>query len=328
MRRILLLNRNHIGDALFTFPAIAALREASPSSVIVNAAPRALSPLFSTNRNINRVWERGALTVANEIDFMTRVRRGHFDTVILFPTSSTLFGIYARLSGARTRVGFNHTMVKPLLTHRVPVCEDRHHVDDTVELVRSILPAANPRPLELRVDEEWERVWLPVVNGLIPHRERHIVGLNPGSTMERKCWPADRWASLAREIWRNGLQPILFGGPSDAAIVEKILSLCPELPSLHNRLTLPGLAVALRHCSTFVSGDTGPLHLAVAVGTPVVALHGPTDPRRTGPYGGRSVVLHHPEQPTMLAIEVQEVLDSVQSLALLAPDPSRTQTSV
>ncbi len=328
MRRLLLLNRNHIGDALFTLPAIAALRAALPQTVIVNATPRALAPLFSTNRHINRVWERDSLTFGNEIRFMTRVRRAHFDGVILFPTSSTLFGIYSLLSGAGIRVGFDNPPVRPYLTHRVPVREDRHHADDTLELVRSILPVTGSFAMELPIDEEWERAWNPILNGVILHRERPVIGLNPGSTMARKCWPADRWAALARETWREGFQPVLFGGPCDREIVDQVLSLCPELPSLHNRLTLPGLAVALRHCSAFVSGDTGPMHLSVAVGTPVVALHGPTDPNRTGPYGGRSVAIHHPETPAMDAIGVQEVLGAVNRMAVPDPDTSKTQTPV
>jgi ADP-heptose:LPS heptosyltransferase len=319
MERILLLNQNHIGDALFGTPAIAALRAALPDATIISALRDGVRPLFACDPHLTDVWGRRPSSALLEVAFLRRVRRARFDTVICFSASSTKQGIVARLSGAPRRVGFDHPGIRRFLTVAVPVRSgEQHHVDDRLDLVRSLVPVPQPYPLGLTICPEWEQELQTLEPGF-GSGERPVVGLNAGSTVAAKQWPVDRWAALAELLSGAGMQPVLFGGPGDAPLVQAIVGRLPApIASLQGRLSLGASAAAIRRCAAFVSGDTGPLHMAVAVGTPVVAIYGPTNPRRTGPYTTSAVVLHRPSEPgapggTSL-IGAEEVAEAVMGL--------------
>ena len=121
--------------------------------------------------------------------------------------------------------------------------------------------------------------------------------LNPGAGWGSKCWPAERFGAVAQRLATQGIASLVNFGPGEEALVaaverasggaaQRITCSVAELIALTRRATL------------FVGGDTGPLHLAVALDTPSVALFGPTDPARNGPYGGRAIVLRNPESVT------------------------------
>jgi len=317
--RVLLLNQNHIGDALFTTPAIAALKRLHPGATLVNATSPGAKPLFEGNPHVSGHWVRPTRGAAEFARFVHRARRGRFDVVISMAASSTRFGLFARLSGAPTRIGFEHPATRRFFTHTVRIGSAlQHHADDHLDQVRLLGPVAGTFPFELYPVSGWTAKWEAVRAALGLEAGRPLVGLNPGATMGRKQWAPERWAELSDSLFENGCQPLLFGGPGDRALVEGILALCARpAPSAQGRLSLGALAMAAADCAAFVSGDTGPLHVAVAMRTPVIALHGPTDPRRTGPYppgAAPAVILYHPqsgEGRPMDAVSVKEVLDAV-----------------
>lgn len=322
-RRILLLNRNHIGDALFTLPAITVLRAALPDAWIVNVAPASAGPWFDDHPALSEHHLR-PIGVAANAAWLARVRRARFDTVISFSFSSHLWSGAAWASGAPRRIGFqHHGAVHALFNHRAPLREDRPYVDDMLDLARLAAPLPpGPAPLKVRIRPEWiaesERGFASIPS-LAAASDPPWVGLNPGATREIKQWPEDRWAALSDRLTEAGWQPILFGGPEDREKGGRIQAHCHSaLPSLVGQLSLGGLAAAFTRCAVLVSADSGPLHVAVAADTPVVGLYGPTDPRRTGPYTSRAVVLHHPNPSAegggrMDAILVEDVLEAVET---------------
>lgn len=113
------------------------------------------------------------------------------------------------------------------------------------------------------------------------------VGLVPGvgKLRSHRAWPADHWARLARQLTEDGKKVVLIGGPDDFDAARAVSSDAPNLLNLCGKLSLAETAAALSRCSVVVSGDTGPAHIAVAVGTPVIGILGPTYPERSGPYG-------------------------------------------
>lgn len=319
--RVLLLNQNHIGDALFTTPAIAALRDALPDAYIVNAAVAGVAPIFDENPHLSAIRVRPVKRAVDYVRVMVPMRRARFDAVISFSASSTLFGVYARFSGAPIRIGFDHRALRRFITHAVMLHDlGQHHVLDHLDQVAVLAPVRRDLPTELHLKPEWGEKAERTISDLGVPRDRPIVGLNPGATVERKKWPVARWVELADRLAAKGLQPLLFGGPEDAALAGAIqCGARAELPSAQGKLSLGGLAAAAKQCAVFVSGDSGPMHVAVAVGTPVVALHGPTSPERTGPYTDRAVVIHHPESGLgediygrMETIDVDEVEGAVE----------------
>ena len=148
--------------------------------------------------------------------------------------------------------------------------------------------------------------------------------LNPGAGWGAKQWPAERYGQVARALARCGVQSVVNYGPG-----EEELALAAETAgegaARAFQCSISELIALTRRAKVFVGGDTGPLHLAAALKVPVVAIFGPTDPARNGPYGTRSFVLRNPESPTtharnpradeaMLAISVEEVVGAAQAL--------------
>ena len=129
-----------------------------------------------------------------------------------------------------------------------------------------------------------------------------VVALNVGASSKYKQWPAPHWVALTKQLLAARVAVVFVGDRADATIVESVkaqLSPSPLIVDVSGKTTLRQLAAVLTQCDVMVTGDTGPMHMAVAVGTPVVALFGSTNPARTGPYGARNVVLdvHLPCSP-------------------------------
>lgn len=334
--RILLFNQNHIGDALFSTPAIAALARLMPEARIVNATSTTSAPLYAANPNIAEHWIRPTRGAGAFLRFARRVRQSRFDVAIIFPATSTRFGLYAMLSGAPARLGFDHPSVRRFLTRHAAIQPDQHHAEDRLDLIRLLGHVEGRHPMELRLVPawitRWNAAWRDAAGGVSP---RPFIGLNPGATMERKTWRPERWAALADMLARDGLQPVLFGGPSDAARAREILERCAHpLPCLQGRLDVGSLAAGIADCAAFVSADTGPLHMAVAQGRPAVALYGPTDPARTGPYPAdrpNVVTIRHADGDPLTApmdrILPEEVFAATRRVLEAAPQ-AYVQTSV
>jgi ADP-heptose:LPS heptosyltransferase len=337
--RILLLNKVHIGDALFTTPAISALRAAVPGALIVNAVTPAVAPLFAANPDVSENWLRPTRGAGSVAAFVRRIRRARFDAVIASSGNSGQYAFYTVISGARRRIGLEHRTFGRFFTDVVSVGGSaHHHALDHLRQAALLAPVHGEPPMSLFATPEGVVEWSETRVRLPDLAAGRIVGLNPGASVERKRWGAARWGALSDRMHAMGLQPLLFGGPGDADLARDIQRHAARpLPSAQGRLGLAGLTAALSDCDVFVSGDTGPLHMAVAMGVPVVALHGPTHPLRTGPYHARNaVILHHPETTLpegvfgrMEAISVDEAAEAVSRLAgaaarrdIRAPAPS------
>jgi len=157
-------------------------------------------------------------------------------------------------------------------------------------------------------------------------------GVNPGMALSAKRWPPERFARLADALIEGGARVVLVGGPGDKPIAEAIKAAMRRRPlDLTGKLSWGQLGALLEGVDLFVGHDTGATHLAVAVGAPVVAIFGPSDPRVYGPYRGRSVVLWHQVgcNPCLVrgrwnascrrfrcieAVTVEEVLEAARSL--------------
>jgi heptosyltransferase-1 len=148
--------------------------------------------------------------------------------------------------------------------------------------------------------------------------------LNPGAGWGAKQWPAERYGQVARALARAGVQSVVNYGPGEEDLA-RAAETTSEGAARAFQCSISELIALTRRARLFVGGDTGPLHLAAALRVPVVAIFGPTDPARNGPYGTRSVVLRNPASMTtharnprtdeaMLGIGVQEVVNGAQVL--------------
>src|SRR5712691_7525785 len=152
--RILLLNRNHIGDCLFTTPAIRALRSAYPEAVLVVAVPPVNQDLLASNPCLSEVLVRPLRGVSHQLRLLREVRRRRFDLVISFQEQSFFYAALARLSGARLTVSLQHWRTQPFYHRIVPVVPGRHEVEKYHAIAQAVLGPVPPRRGDEAIGEQ------------------------------------------------------------------------------------------------------------------------------------------------------------------------------
>jgi heptosyltransferase I len=205
--------------------------------------------------------------------------------------------VLARASGAGRVVGFSSAYVRErvaarLYTEPVDVPGAVHVIDRNLALLRPLGLDAVPRefPLDLPVPAEHVQAAVEGIGG-------RFALLNAGGNWPNKRWPAERFGALAALLReREGLRSMVLWGPDDVPVAEAVVAESRGAASRAPRTSLLDLMHLASAADLLVSGDTGPLHLAAAVGTPVVGIYGPTDPARNGPWDPRDVCVSRRER--------------------------------
>lgn len=292
MKRLLVLRLSALGDVIHTIPAVVSLKETSDISWVVEAPYAELVEVVAGVKTIPvrmKTWIRDPRAAVDAIAKMREV-----DASIDFQglVKSAVFGF---LSGARTRYGFDSNAIreKPALlftNRKVKVDIARHVVEQNLELARGTHlhgqgTTANWQPFPKEV----------------PGCENAIV-LLPGAGKPNKIWPHFR--ELAKRI---GPKALVVWGPGERELAEAVGARIAPPTSLRE------LAWILRTAELVIGGDTGPLHLADALGARVIGLYGPTDPSRNGPYHqpGR-VIDRFRTTKSMESISVEEVMKMLE----------------
>jgi heptosyltransferase-2 len=234
------------------------------------------------------------------------------------------------MSGARACVGYATDGRRRLLTHPVPL-HDAQPIHQAAAYLRLVAALGLPlvrRPLLLVPSARAEAAADQLCTAVGIRTEARLVGLCPGAAYgpAKRWWPK-RFAALAdRLIAEAGVHVVLFGSPDEVSLVEQVRShMAQRAISLAGRDTLGSFMALAARCRVLVTNDSGSMHIAGAVGTPVVAIFGPTDPCRTAPMAEQAQVLRHdlpcspcfrtvcpyPDHPCMRAIEVDDVYDAV-----------------
>lgn len=303
--RVLLLRLERIGDFLMTLGAIRAVRAQAPDAEIDlavgswNAALAGLVTEVSRIETLDAPWlARGATAAptAALVQRATEWRRRSYDLAINFEGDIRSHGLMA-LAAARRRVGHGHAGGGPLLTDVVAHDRGRHVADNALALVERAFdlppgslpgPAAAEREWRLPVPDEARRAaraMLAQLSGRLdgPHVAVHA----PGGRLVKQ-WPVERFGEAAVELARDlGASIVLTGAPGDDAVVSDLERMLRargvNVARVQGTADLVVLAAALEQSRLLLTGDTGPMHLAAAVGTPVVAVFGPSMPWRYGP---------------------------------------------
>lgn len=311
-RRILVIRVDMLGDVVLTLPAVAALRRAYPDAPIDFLALPATAGILAGHPDIAAVltadpnaWLARAGDAATRDAVratVERLRAARYDLAV--SVCGDWASILARLSGAGRRVGFAAEAFPHFLTDTIPGgrYQTHQHETDYVAAVAeraggSVDPPGSPsRRPRLPVPDAARRqvAALLAAQGLAP--DRPVIALHAGARNgQAKRWPLPSWARLADDLAaQTRAAVVLVGAPGDHPLAQAVLRRMAD-PQQATDLTgmtdLPQLAALLERCAVVVTGDSGPLHIAEAVGTRVVALHGPTDPAQSGPCGPDAVVL-------------------------------------
>lgn len=312
-RRILLLRLERIGDLLMAWPAIAAVRRVAPGASIDLVVGSWNVPIAQMFEEVDRVrtldarWlSRGAPAPAwSRLIRDARAWRSHrYDLAINFEGDIRSHLLMA-CSGAPRRFGFDMAGGGPLLTGRVPYDPSRHVADNLLRLVERALDvrdgslAATEARLKLPAHAREAAGALladPADDGGSHRAPRLRIGIQVGGGRQVKQWDPRRFGELGGTLAvKFGAQLVFTGSAEDRQLVDLALGQLPpgiEAIDLCGRVDLLTLAALLERLSVFVTGDTGPMHLAGAVGTPLVAIFGPSDPRRWGPLSSSARIVH------------------------------------
>jgi len=330
-QRILLVRLGSLGDVIHALPAASALRDAFPEARIDWLIEPKWRRLLEGNSDLTEIIPLEKKTAAGLISTIRKLRAARYTCAIDFQ------GLYksalpAFASGAPRRIGFPSTYAREgfasmFYTDKINP-RGAHKVDHNLTLAAAAgARTSTPRfPLTPHPEDEKQ-----VTQELARHNLADFFVLNPGGGWRSKCWPPERYGELHHRLAaQHGWRGIITFGPGEERLAQELVSAAGNPAPLALPLGLGPLMALLRRAKFVVSADTGPLHLASALGAPVVGLYGPTDPARNGPYGGegqnKSIVIRNPSKSEttyrrgasysapMLSISVDQVEDAVARL--------------
>jgi lipopolysaccharide heptosyltransferase II len=308
LNSILIIKPCCLGDVLMATPVIAALRQAFPRARIDFAVGGWSRAMVESNPHLDGLVDCGRVGSGSRyswreyLDLVRRIRAGRYEACFVLDRSP-LISLLPYLGGVPQRVGLDSQGRGFSLTLGVPVVDLKHEAELYLDTVRAVgIEVNEPRAETLALEfhpPEADRRHVAEMLRAVPQAPLVVIhpagGSNPGMSLSAKRWPPQRFAALAdRLIEEKGTQVFLVGGPDDGPIAAAIKEAMRQEPwDLTGQLTFGQLGALLERCDLFIGHDTGAMHLAVAVSTPVVAIFGPSDPRMYGPYSEDSVTLWH-----------------------------------
>jgi len=309
--RLLIVRLGAMGDIIHTLPAATALRQAFPltrigwvveerwqellcSSQATNSGPRSSSrPLVDELHVVNTKAWRSSMSSAQtwkQISSALReVRRNRYEVAVDFQGAARS-ALIARWSGADTIFGSAapRENVASMFYSRQVMPRGQHVVEQSMSLAEAVTNGKLAIPnLEFPHDPSAEE---QCEHRLLEHGMEQFVLLNPGAGWGAKQWPAERYGEVAHRLAEWGYGSLVNFGPGEG-VLARAVEATSEGAAEGISCSLSLLIALTRRARLFIGGDTGPMHLAAALGVPVVGLFGPTNPARNGPFGTRTVVL-------------------------------------
>ena len=349
IERLLIVRLSAMGDVIHALPATQALRQAFPQAMIgwlieerwaellcapgtPRRGPRSPQrPLVDWVHTVNlKPWRRSLLT-AQTVQQIARVwndvRSVGYDVAVDLQ-GAVRSAMLTRWSGARVVYGTSEPRESPasIWYTRQITPHGAHVVEHGLSLAEAVAGTRLNAPrVELPRDPEAER-----------EMDRRLSGsgtggfaiLNPGAGWGAKCWPAERYGYVARALAEDGVRSIINYGPGEEDLARATEAASEGIAN-PMKCSLTELIALTRRAKLFIGGDTGPMHLAAALQVPVVAIFGPTDPARTGPYSTHSIILRNPASLTthkrrsqpddeLLEISAKAVVNAARCLLGLA----------
>jgi ADP-heptose:LPS heptosyltransferase len=300
-RRILALRLERIGDFVMTMPALAALKAALPDATIDVVVGSWNADLARALAGIDRVetldaeWltrEQGGRSMTSLLAAAAAWRSRAYDLAINFEPD-VRSNLMLAASGARRLAGFASGGGGALVDVAVDFDPCAHTADNNLRLVAAALGLESLPPSVPALTLP-DAAIATARDRMKPARGRTAVGVHVGGGREIKQWPPSRFADVARAILdTRDAVVVLTGSAADRPLVDAVLTTLPRerVIDVAGVLDLLPLAALLRELDAFITGDTGPMHLACAVGTPTVAIFGPSDPARYAPRGPRDRIV-------------------------------------
>ena len=338
--RILIIKLGAIGDVVNTLPLLRRMRAGWPDSSITWLIEPPARAVIEGDPDVDDIIVFDRSRWARSLGpTLSRLRRGRFDLALDLQRTAKS-GLFAFLSGAARTIGFDRARCRELSFLFVqgqipPGSDDRHVIEQYLEFADALgLPAGGP-DLRLHLGDA-----AATRAGELLEKGSRPIAINPGATKPANRWPPERFGELAARLAAAGYGPLLITGAGsyDRAAADAIKHAAGDTPirSLVDTTSIQEIAAIYARCRLVITGDSGPLHLAVAAGAPVIAIFGPANASRTGPWNATEGVVRtgidcspcrkricplYPEPRCLTELPVDQVFQAVTG-RLAAPGPS------
>jgi heptosyltransferase-2 len=337
-KRILIVRTDRIGDVLLSTPVIKALRDEYPSAYIAMMVSPYARDIVDGNPYVDEViiydkdgkhksWQRS-------MKFAHNLKKKRFDlAIILHPTNRVHLVTF--FAGIKRRIGYDRKL-GILLTDRIRHTKqlgEKHESEYNLDLIRYLGIEPKDKSLFMPITRE-SQDWMNELSKQegIKNSDK-LLAIHPGASCPSKIWPNERFAEVADKLAdKYGFKVLVIAGPKDIALAKELIKHMhwPAI-DLAGKISVAQLASALKRCALFISNDSGPVHIASAVGTPVISIfgrkQGGLSPQRWGPLGSKGRILHKDagcirclahncikEFACLKAIQVSDVLNAADSI--------------
>ena len=339
IKRVVVRGTNWVGDSVMTVPALRALRRLLPDAKITLATRPFAKGIFSEVDFIDDVLvydRRNAFSVVSQV---REWRRREFDLAVLFQNAFEA-ALIPFLAGVPTRLGYATESRQGLLTHPLPLLDwrsSKHEVFYYLYLITALEQSLSGTStvcesdpdISLTISESRKNEATELLRSYGVDDEKTVVAICPGSINSRaKRWPAESYAALADRLLEQQQQVVLIGSRDEIDVTNEVTNRMRNQPVvLTGKTTLDQITAVLGLVDLVVTNDTGPAHIAAALGSPTIVIFGPTNPLTTRPFSFKAEILRHPPDcaPCMLrdcpidhrcmtAITVDEVFERSHAL--------------
>lgn len=339
IKRVVVRGTNWVGDSVMTVPALRALRRLLPDAKITLATRPFAKGIFSEVDFIDDVLvydRRNAFSVVSQV---REWRRREFDLAVLFQNAFEA-ALIPFLAGVPTRLGYATESRQGLLTHPLPLPDwrsSKHEVFYYLYLITALEQSLSGTStvcesdpdISLTISESRKNEATELLRSYGVDDEKTVVAICPGSINSRaKRWPAESYAALADRLLEQQQQVVLIGSRDEIDVTNEVTNRMRNQPVvLTGKTTLDQITAVLGLVDLVVTNDTGPAHIAAALGSPTIVIFGPTNPLTTRPFSFKAEILRHPPDcaPCMLrdcpidhrcmtAITVDEVFERSHAL--------------
>jgi lipopolysaccharide heptosyltransferase I len=338
MNRILIVRLSALGDIVHALPVLFAIKRYLPSVQVDWLVEEHYAPVLALVPELDRrviVRARAGGVSEKTVTFsggfgyiraMSWLRAQRYDAALDLQ-GLIKSAVWARATGAKRVIGFDRDQLREpqaasLYSETVKPPGAGHVIDKNLAVLEALDVPDSPMELTLRPPESHE---IAAAIDAAGGRHQYVV-LNPGAAWPNKRWPPDRFGAVAAALFRRTrVRSLVTWGPSERALAESVVAASGGAASLAPPTSIADLAILMRDAALAVSGDTGPLHIAAAMGTPLVGLYGPTWPERNGPWDPKdhaisradTCVCHHKRQcvrgaPCINEITVERVVTAAE----------------
>ncbi len=292
VKKILVVSSTALGDTVFSLPAIASTRELFPGAKISWLLKKAYLDLFRVVKDVDEFipYHGGYRKL---LDLYRKTKEGSFDLCLIFHDSDPCPGGMAYLSDVPfiLRCGFKDEKLAPYLSARVPYVDEHHAIEQRLDVLRAIFGGDVTLQKEIRLETKIgdEQKWRKNLSELCGRKDAVFVGFQTTAARRYRAWPAKNFVELGKRLLSRypDMVLVLLGATSERKYCQDIvdgISGGRRVINLAGEYRISELPAILKTFDLLVSNDTGPLHVAIAVGTPTVSLFVPSRVEHTGPY--------------------------------------------